>query len=103
MVLNNPNNPTYVGFYFVRDSERDFDVHNIVQVVADLMTEKLWHQDDNADCFMPVFLGYHVDKENPGVYISVMDEYYVNAIKEYGDFYKSIIHTDKKKTLCRIA
>jgi hypothetical protein len=103
MVAANPSSPSYVGMYFVRDSERNFDMHNVVQVVADMMTEKLWHKDDNADCFIPVFLGYHVDKEKPGVYISIMGEEYVDAIKEYGDFYKSMIYTEQNKALCKTA
>ena len=32
-----------------------------------------WIEDDNCDIMVPVFLGYHVDKENPGVLINILD------------------------------
>jgi len=62
--------PFIVGFFFVRDSKRRFDYVNIVQVIADLMVKFGWMEDDNADFFVPVFLGYKVDKLNPGVEIT---------------------------------
>ncbi len=62
--------PYSVGFFFIRDSKRRFDYVNIVQVIADLMVKYGWIEDDNADFFVPVFLGYKVDKEHPGVEIS---------------------------------
>lgn len=81
--------PYHVGFYFVRDSHRDFDLHNAVQIVADMMSEYLIIADDNAGEFVPVFLGYCVDsKSNAGVYLRIMDEDYVTGIKEFDAYYK---------------
>lgn len=61
--------PLRIGMYFVRDSKRRFDYINACQIIADLMVKAEWVEDDNADFFVPVFLGYCVDKDNPGVYL----------------------------------
>lgn len=68
--------PLEIGFHFVRDSKRKFDFHNIVQVSLDLLTAHDIIIDDNMDCVIPYALKlddkfYSVDKENPGVYISI--------------------------------
>jgi hypothetical protein len=72
-------NPLRVGLYFVRDSKRRFDYINACQIIADLMVKNYWIEDDNADFFLPVFLGYSYAKQNTGVYIvpqpSAMLEY----------------------------
>lgn len=65
--------PYFVGMYFVRDSKRRFDYINICQVVADLMVMNGLIEDDSADFFVPVFLGYKVDKQHPGVYLQRVD------------------------------
>lgn len=62
-------NPIKVGMYFVRDSKRRFDYINACQIIADLMVKNFWIEDDNADFFLPVFLGYSYDKKNSGVYL----------------------------------
>jgi Holliday junction resolvase RusA-like endonuclease len=64
--------PLKVGFYFIRDSKRKADFHNLVQILADLFTAHNLIVDDSMDYFIPVFLGYHVDKENAGVNISIL-------------------------------
>jgi len=64
--------PYKIGFYLVRDSRRRWDFHNIVQLPFDLMVEYGWLEDDNTKVCIPVFLGEHVDKENTGVYITVL-------------------------------
>ena len=64
--------PLKVGFYFIRDSKRRFDYINLVQILADLFTAHNLIVDDSMDYFIPVFLGYHVDKENAGVNISIL-------------------------------
>ncbi len=67
--------PYRIEFFFVRSSNRRFDFHNAVQLVMDLMTEHLWIDDDNANEVVPVppeGKVYHVDKSNPGVYISLI-------------------------------
>ena len=38
------------------------------------MTKNGWIEDDNSDFFLPVFLGYHHDKVNDGVYIVKVPE-----------------------------
>jgi Holliday junction resolvase RusA-like endonuclease len=69
--------PLKVGFYFVRDSRRKFDFVNMVQTVQDIIVRAEWLPDDNMDEMVPVPVEvngqvYHVDKENPGVYIMVL-------------------------------
>jgi hypothetical protein len=64
--------PLKVGFYFIRDSKRKFDYINAAQLPCDLMTKHGWIDDDNCDCIIPVFLGYHVDKAAAGVVITVL-------------------------------
>lgn len=61
--------PMQVGLYFIRDSKRKFDYINACQIIADLMVKYNWLPDDSANYFVPVFLGYHVDKKNAGVII----------------------------------
>lgn len=63
----------YVGFKFIRDSKRKFDLHNAIQIVADMMTEYGWIEDDNADIFVPVFLPYEYKKNDGGVEISILE------------------------------
>lgn len=66
-------NPLKIGFYFIRDSKRRFDYINVCQKVADMMVDAGWIEDDDADHFNPVFLGYEVNKHEPGVRISLLD------------------------------
>jgi hypothetical protein len=72
----------YLGFYFVRDSRRKFDFNNASQILCDLMVEHKWIEDDNASFLTPVFLGYEVDTEDPGVYLTVMDGEYESCVKK---------------------
>ena len=74
--------PYKVGFFFVRDSKRKFDIVNLVQTCQDLMVAYGWIVDDNADEILPFPFAeldpqfgtkwYGIDKEKPGVYISVL-------------------------------
>jgi hypothetical protein len=70
--IANKNFPIKVGFYFNRDSKRKFDFINAAQIVQDLMVKHNYLPDDNCDYLVPVFLGYKVDKSNPGVEITVI-------------------------------
>jgi len=63
--------PYSVTFKFVRDSKRRFDYHNAIQIVADMMVEYGWIEDDNADYMLPVFLPYEYEKNNGGVWIGI--------------------------------
>ncbi len=71
-MLKDKEKPYRIGFYFIRDSRRRFDLINAAQLPCDLMVKYDWIDDDNADEIIPVFLGYEVDKENAGVEISVL-------------------------------
>ena len=62
--------PFQVGLYFVRKSKHRFDYINACQILADIMVEAQWLVDDNADFFVPVFLGYETNKQKAGVYIT---------------------------------
>jgi len=64
--------PHIIYFHFVRDSDRKFDFHNAVQIVADLLVAHQVIEDDNMDCFIPIPSKQHdkwycVDKSCPGV------------------------------------
>lgn len=65
--------PIRVGMYFIRDTKRKFDYNNASQIITDMLVTARCIPDDNADEIIPVFLGYHVDKENPGVFIVILD------------------------------
>lgn len=66
--------PYKVHFQFIRDSRRKFDYHNAIHILADLMAQHGWIEDDNADVFIPVFDKYKYSKGNGGVYIWVEDD-----------------------------
>lgn len=78
--------PRRVGMYFVRKSKHKFDYINACQILADLMTDHGWIEDDNADYFIPVFLGYHYDKDKAGVYLVEMP----NSLK-LNSFLKALV------------
>ncbi len=76
-MLAHKNRPYLIGFHFVRDSNRRFDFCNAVQIIQDLMVKYGWIEDDNCSVMFPLPLQinglfYTVDKNNPGVYISVI-------------------------------
>lgn len=64
--------PYKVAFEFRRDTKRKFDYINAAQIVQDLMVKHGWIEDDNCDFLLPVFLPYLVDKDNPGVKITLL-------------------------------
>ena len=71
--------PAIIGFHFVRDSNRDFDFNNANQLILDLLTAFDIIPDDSMRYVIPqcmVIDGkfYTVDKENPGVFISILNE-----------------------------
>jgi len=66
--------PHKIGFYFVRDSKRKFDIINAMQIVQDLLVAHDVIEDDDASCLIPYplqidGLWYHVDKNNPGCFL----------------------------------
>jgi len=64
--------PFVVEFTFIRSSRRRFDYINPAQTVQDLMVKHKWIEDDNADYMLPVFKQYTYDKDNSGVFITVI-------------------------------
>ena len=65
--------PVTVSFQLVRGTKHRFDYINMAQLPFDLMTEYGYIEDDNADCVVPVFEPYSYDKENPGVWITLLN------------------------------
>jgi len=75
-MLEGKEQPYLIEFHFVRDSRRRWDFHNISQVVCDLFTLYGYLEDDNTNIMFPVPLKmndkyFTVDKDDPGVWISV--------------------------------
>lgn len=65
--------PLKVSFKFVRKSKHKFDYVNPLQTLLDLMVRYEWIPDDNADIILPVFEEYEYNKNNPGVFINVLN------------------------------
>lgn len=65
--------PLRIGFYFIRKDKRKFDYQNMIQLPADMMQWFKWLPDDDVYHFIPVFLGFEVDKNNPGVLIKILE------------------------------
>ena len=61
-----------VSFQFIRGSKHKFDYINPAQTVQDLMVKNNWIEDDNCEYIIPHFEPYKYDKENPGVYITII-------------------------------
>ncbi len=59
--------PFRIGMYFIRQDKRKFDYINIAQIIFDLLTAHDIIEDDNMTEIIPVFLGFEVNKDNPGV------------------------------------
>ena len=64
--------PYRVSFLFVRKSRHKFDYVNPLQMVLDLMVDFGYIDDDNADEILPSFEPYYHDKDNPGLFITVL-------------------------------
>lgn len=66
--------PLYVLLRFIRDTRRKFDFTNATDTVQDLIVKAGWIDDDNITEMVPMYGGHTLDKENPGVYISILTE-----------------------------
>lgn len=66
--------PLYVGMYFIRSTERDFDIDNAFSTVMDLIKNNGWISEDIAKIIYPVALGDHVDKHAQGLIITILNE-----------------------------
>jgi len=72
--FENVEKPLLLGFHFVRDSRRKFDLNNMTQIICDLLVAHQYIEDDNMDCLIPIPFGmnglwYSYDKDNPGVWL----------------------------------
>lgn len=65
--------PLIVTFKFIRGTRHKFDYVNPLQTVLDIMVHEIWIPDDNADIILPQFELYEYDKDNPGVFITVLN------------------------------
>jgi len=74
--VKNLEKPINLGFYLIRDSKRNFDLINTLQVVQDLMVEAGCLEDDNAYIIKPYFLGGHIDKQKSGIFIIILHNYF---------------------------
>ena len=72
--IENRPKPLKIEFKIYRKTHRRFDYVNIIQGLQDLMVKCRWLEDDNADEILPVFIPYEVDKNNPRVEISVINQ-----------------------------
>lgn len=69
--------PITIGFHFVRDSLRNFDMNNANQLIMDLLTAFDIIPDDSMKYVIPQCLWingkhYSVDKDNAGVYVDII-------------------------------
>lgn len=64
--------PIKLGFYPVRDTNKAFDYINIMQIVADLAQANEWIKDDSNRYMMPIPLGFHVNKHEPGIWLDIL-------------------------------
>ncbi len=65
--------PVKIRFEFIRGSRHKFDYINPAQTVQDDMVKAGWIEDDNAEFMIPAFDQYEYNKENPGVYIEIIE------------------------------
>lgn len=72
--LEGLSKPYNIEFTFIRKSKHKFDYVNPLQTVLDEMTHHGWIEDDNADIIKPFFGDYVYDKNNPGVFIRILDK-----------------------------
>lgn len=66
-MTNGYDYPLRVCFHFRRRTHGRWDFANLVQGVADAMVKAGYLEDDDVSHFIPVYSGYTVDKERPGV------------------------------------
>ena len=76
-LFKNKEYPIIIGFHFVRDSKRQWDFVNIVQIILDLFTAFDIIEDDSIDYIIPMPFKienkwYSINKENPGVIIKIL-------------------------------
>ncbi len=77
-LLEGKTAPYVICFHFVRKTRADFDFNNANQIILDLLTAHKVIEDDNMRFVIPAAMKieddwYTVDKEKPGVYITIED------------------------------
>ena len=70
-LIKDKEKPYRICFRFTRKTKRKFDYINAAQIVQDMMVKNGWVDDDDCVNVRPYFIEYKVDKENPGVLISI--------------------------------
>lgn len=71
--------PLVLGYHLIRKDKRKFDYHNVVQIIADLLTAHDLIEDDDCENLVIIpykYKGtyYTVDKDNPGVYLKILND-----------------------------
>lgn len=72
--------PLMIGFFFIRDSKRNFDFNNATQILFDMMVAQNCLIDDSMDYAVPIPLGYLTGKTMPGVFLTVIPSDFINKI-----------------------
>ena len=72
--IENASKPLKIAFKIYRKTKRKFDYQNILAGFSDMLVRCGWLIDDNADEFLPVYVQYEVDKNNPRVEISLINQ-----------------------------
>jgi len=72
--------PLHIKFTYHRGTKHKFDYLNPCQTTQDDMVKHDWIEDDNCDFIIPSFGKYSYDKEDPGVYIEIVEE--LNKLKD---------------------
>ena len=71
-MLKGKEKPYKLSLRFIRGTKHKFDYINPAQTIHDLMVKNKWLEDDNCKEIIPIFEEYKYNKENPGVYITVL-------------------------------
>jgi len=66
--------PLYVGFYFLRKIKNKWDWDNAITTVMDIMKKSGMIIEDDSTIIVPIPLGWHNDKDNGGVVITILKE-----------------------------
>lgn len=70
--IKNKPFPIRVKFKLIRKDKRRFDYVNLVQLPLDLMVTNGWIPDDDSNHIIPEFDVYSIDKNNPGLLITIL-------------------------------
>lgn len=70
--ISNKEFPLKISFTLIRKDKRRFDYINLVQLPLDLMVSNGWIPDDDSNHVIPIFEPYLIDKNNPGLIITIL-------------------------------